>query len=300
MSYSLQLSPKKIEQLQQYYKTKQIEPVPHSIFCAKIDGVRIQAYASGKVLFQGKNEKKEAARWEQASSTTTKETKKACLKTASIIGSDEVGNGSYFGPLVVVAAYVPKQQIASLERLGVKDSKLLSDEKMQALFPLLQQKVQYKALLVSPQKYNQIQPQYNAVAMKVLLHEQALALLEQRLVGQPIDALLIDQFTSEKNFYHYLGGKERLQHPLLLKTKAEQEHIAVATASIIARVLFLQALTTLEKQYGLPFPSGAGAKVDHCAARFIEHYGEKELAKVAKLHFKNTSKAKTLVQIKKG
>ncbi len=32
-----------------------LEPVPHSEFHAQVDGVTITAYASGKVLFQGKD-----------------------------------------------------------------------------------------------------------------------------------------------------------------------------------------------------------------------------------------------------
>ena len=39
------------------------------------------------------------------------------------IGSDEVGTGDYFGPIVVTASYVTKEDIPYLEELGVKDSK---------------------------------------------------------------------------------------------------------------------------------------------------------------------------------
>ena len=38
-------------------------------------------------------------------------------------GSDEVGTGDYFGPIVVTASYVTKEDIPYLEELGVKDSK---------------------------------------------------------------------------------------------------------------------------------------------------------------------------------
>ena len=45
----------------------------------------------------------------------------------SVVGSDEVGNGSYFGPLVVCAVYASKDQLPALKALGVKDSKMLTD-----------------------------------------------------------------------------------------------------------------------------------------------------------------------------
>ena len=41
----------------------------------------------------------------------------------SSVGSDEVGTGDYFGPIVVTATYVKKEDIPFLESLGIKDSK---------------------------------------------------------------------------------------------------------------------------------------------------------------------------------
>ena len=41
----------------------------------------------------------------------------------STLGSDEVGTGDYFGPLVVTASYVPKNKFSLLTDLGVRDSK---------------------------------------------------------------------------------------------------------------------------------------------------------------------------------
>lgn len=43
----------------------------------------------------------------------------------SIVGSDEVGTGDFFGPMTVVAVYVDAKQIPLLKELGVKDSKKL-------------------------------------------------------------------------------------------------------------------------------------------------------------------------------
>ena len=54
----------------------------------------------------------------------------------SVVGSDEVGNGSYFGgPLVVCAVYASKDQLPALKALGVKDSKMLTDPQIRAMAP---------------------------------------------------------------------------------------------------------------------------------------------------------------------
>ena len=131
--------------------------------------------------------------------------------------------------------------------------------------------------------------------MKVALHNQALLLLEKRIEkeNQPLDALLIDQFTSEKNYQQYVKEeKEQPHHPVLMRVKGEQEHLAVAAASIIARTLFLEQLEQLGAPYHLTLPSGAGEKVDQVGVELCRRYGVDILEKIAKLHFKNTQKIK--------
>ncbi len=46
-----------------------------------------------------------------------------------MIGTDEVGNGSYFGGLAVVASFVRPEDHAFLKSLGVDDSKKMTDQK---------------------------------------------------------------------------------------------------------------------------------------------------------------------------
>ncbi len=41
----------------------------------------------------------------------------------SSVGSDEVGTGDYFGPIVVTATYVRLEDVKFLEDLGIRDSK---------------------------------------------------------------------------------------------------------------------------------------------------------------------------------
>ena len=48
----------------------------------------------------------------------------ASIGTMSIVGSDEVGTGDFFGPMTVVAVYVDAKQIPLLKELGVKTLKL--------------------------------------------------------------------------------------------------------------------------------------------------------------------------------
>ncbi|MDP4340100.1 hypothetical protein QR506_24960, partial [Escherichia coli] len=77
---------------------------------------------------------------------------------------------------------------------------------------------------------------YNAVRMKVALHNQAIHLLLKKIEPEKPEAILIDQFTPEANFKKYARlEKNQLQEKLYFVTKGEQYHLAVAAASIISR-----------------------------------------------------------------
>ena len=62
----------------------------------------------------------------------------------ALIGTDEVGNGSYFGGLAVVASFVTPDQHDFLRKLGVGDSKTLNDSKIRQLAPVLKEKIAIK------------------------------------------------------------------------------------------------------------------------------------------------------------
>ena len=78
--------------------------------------------------------------------------------------------------------------------------------------------------------------------------------------------------------------------------KAEGKFLAVAVSSIIARDLFLENLENLSQELGYALPSGAGSKSDQVASQILQAYGIAGLQHAAKLHFKNTEKAKKLLE----
>ena len=133
--------------------------------------------------------------------------------------------------------------------------------------------------------------------MKALLHNQAIKLLYQQLNPETVQAVLIDEFCSQKNYYRYLNEQTTpLKSMTYFKTKGESHHIAVAAASMIARDAFLEGLKTLSKEYGYSLLSGANAAVDELASKILKQEGMDGLRKVAKLHFANTQKAMDLAK----
>ena len=286
-SITLTPSEKEIQAFLEHYQTS-LAPSknPYIRYFLRLPQATASIYTSGKVLLQGEGAEKYARFFgyqvlEQTSG-----------QNLPLIGTDEVGNGSYFGGLAVVASFATPDQHDFLRKLGVGDSKTLTDQKIRQIAPILKEKIQHQALLLSPSKYNEvIGDRYNAVSVKVALHNQAIYLLLQKGV-QP-EKIVIDAFTSAKNYDKYLTQEaNRFSNPISLEEKAEGKYLAVAVSSIIARDLFLENLENLGRELGYQLPSGAGTASDKVASQILQAYGMKGLNFCAKLHFKNTEKAK--------
>lgn len=321
----LTVSNEMISKMKQYYlHSLSDQSPPGSLFVAKLDGCSITAYKSGKVLFQGKQADVEANRWMSNENAAKSKTltvpssnnvplsnQKTSIKAKtdysppaniehlSIIGSDEVGTGDYFGPMTVCAAYVSSDKIQLLKELGVKDSKDLNDSQISRIAEQIIPIIPHSLLLIRNEKYNELeQSGMNQGKMKALLHNQAISKVLSRIEHEnQIDGILIDQFCLPEIFFRYLTGKQIpwKSKNIFFSTKAEGIHIAVAAASIIARYAFVKEFEKLSQIAGFVLPKGAGLGVDEKAAEFIRKYGESALHKVAKLHFANTEKAKRLL-----
>lgn len=269
---------------------------PHMDYFFRLEGATVSIYKSGKVLLQGNDLTPYLTFFGQDAGNPKGSTTSSAGQDLAMIGTDEVGNGSYFGGLTVVASFVTPDQHDWLKKLGVGDSKTLDDRKIQQLAPLLEENIQHQALLLSPKKYNEvIASGYNAVSVKVALHNQAIYLLLNK--GVQAERIVIDAFTTAKNYQKYVKAeKNQVSQDIELEEKAEGKYLAVAVSSIIARNLFLQNLEDLGKELGFNLPSGAGEKSDQVAAKLLQTYGMKALDYCAKLHFKNTEKAKKLLE----
>ena len=259
---------------------------PYIHYFLRLPQATASIYTSGKVLLQGEGAEKYARFFDYQ---VVEENRG---QNFPLIGTDEVGNGSYFGGLAVVASFVTPDQHDFLRKLGVGDSKTLTDLKIRQIVPILKEKIQHQALLLSPRKYNEvIGDRYNAVSVKVALHNQAIYLLLQK--GMQPEKIVIDAFTSAQNYDKYLAQEaNRFSNPISLEEKAEGKYLAVAVSSIIARDLFLENLENLGRELGYQLPSGAGTASDKVASQILQAYGMQGLNFCAKLHFKNTEKAK--------
>ena len=313
MNVVLNLLEPELERLISQFKAAAVpSKSPYVRFAAKLKGLTITAYTSGKVLFQGVAAEKVASDFDAGKVATALQSKAnqadkaektapaSAIAQADCLGTDEVGNGSYFGSLVVAASFVTADSIEKLRQLGVADSKKLDDAKICELAPVLEDLLPHVILTVSPEKYNQVIEQgYNAVSIKVALHNQAIYLLEKKLPQKPA-AVVIDAFTSPGNYQKYVRKEaHQVASKVTLLTKAEDQFLAVAASSIMARSKFLADLRQRSQDWQIELPSGAGHKSDVIASQILAEHGLEALGQLAKLHFANTKKAMQLAENRK-
>lgn len=309
----LLLSSEQQKEIETYYASSRVERnAPGVIFAAKLPDAAITVYKSGKVMFQGIGAKREASKFGEIKSTPPSQQATLSIKTKgdklpenfstmSVIGSDETGTGDYFGPITVAAVYVPHDKIELIKELGVKDSKMLSDYVMLRMAKDIMSVCSYSILTLNNEKYNEIQAKgYSQGKMKAVLHNQAIKNVLTKITPEKPEYILIDQFAERDTYFkHIQNEKEIIREDVLFSTKAEQLHVAVASASILARYAFLKEMDRLSSLVGFPLQKGASAKVDEMAAKIFLEQGEEKLRSISKWHFANTEKAKTLIDKKR-
>ena len=301
MANSFKADIKTIENIIEYYKDLQDETINTNIyFKASCKEFCVIIYSNNTVFFQGKKAKEELAKWtileDEQQSLNLEFSEEIIDDEIDHIGSDEVGCGDYFGPVVVASCYVKKENYQYLLDIGVKDSKKLTDEKVKELAKLIKDKVQSATFILTNKKYNEIHNQnvYNLNKIKAFLHNFVLYKLSTSLNFK--GKIVVDQFCDEKTYYNYLKDYKTkdIQRYITFTTKAESKYIAVACASIIARDTFLNEIEKMKEETGYNILLGANSEVDKLAKKILDEKGIDYLSNYVKLHFKNTEKIKLM------
>ncbi len=206
------------------------------------------------------------------------------------IGTDESGKGDYFGPLVAAGVYVDARTKTILDRIGVRDSKKISDAKILELARTIRNIChdQYAVIEITPPTYNNLYDTFQREGknLNMLLAWGHAKAIEEVLTKVDCENAVSDKFADERFILSKLQEKGRRIN-LTQEHKAES-HTAVAAASILARARFLERMKNLSEEYGMELSKGASPQVVEQAKLLVEKHGQDQLANVAKMHFKTT------------
>ena len=305
MTISFKVSDKTKEEMIKHFEDLKREKTPaYAIFQADEEDTVVTLYESGKVVFQGVSADVDANFWKETEKILTgsypeeKEKKKkeepednTDYYFISSIGSDEVGKGDYFGPIVVTASYVNKNDISFLEGLGVKDSKKITDEKIIKIAPEIIKKIPHETIILNNIEFNDmVRKGYNINKINSILHNRAiLGLLKKD--NYSYDMVVMDQFTPARNYFGYLKDTgDNIFRKITFTTKAEDKCLSVACSSIISRYTFMKEMDKISKEVDKVLPLGAGVMVDEAGKDLVNRYGKEILEKYAKINYNNTKK----------
>ncbi len=187
-----------------------------------------------------------------------------------VVGIDEAGRGPIIGPLVMVALSFKEEDIRKLEWIGVKDSKLLDPQTREDLFERIRD-------IVHDFRIEVIEP--GAIDLALNDPSTNLNYLEAdtsaRLVSElDADKVIVDcpsvNILSYKNYF--LSKLKKKEVELLMEHKADLNHVVVAAASVVAKVIRDKQIEKLKKELGLDF--GSGYMSDPKTQLFLENYYE--------------------------
>jgi ribonuclease HIII len=194
------------------------------------------------------------------------------LAAQAHIGSDETLKGDTFGGIVVCACYMPDTH--AFLHMGILDSKKLTEQTIRRLGKqLLATHEQHFAIAeLEPAQYNAVTSQQTVTQLLNSLHETVAQTLRERH-GAALPHL-VDEYPG------CTIGDARAH-------RAEQDSLAVAAASIVARYKGLLQFERLSAQAGFTLPMGSTHVQD---ALLRLHREGQDFNCFAKLHFKNVAK----------
>lgn len=283
-----QIDPSLSEKLKQGLLSRgfDLSQPPYTFFQGKSKGVTCTLYTSGKLMVQGKQMQEFIQYYLEPEilKTFTYGYDRLDLDLTPRIGIDESGKGDFFGPLCVAGVFASGETIAQLAKIGVKDSKKLSDDTILKIAQKIRKEYAHHIVRIGPEKYNELYQRFGN--LNLLLgwgHATAIEALVDKTGCQNV---IIDKFAAEHVVENALRQKKK---SVLLSQKVRaEEDLVVAAASILARAAFLEFMEKLGKDVGIPLPKGASARTIQTGKQLVQKHGQEILGRLAKLHFKTT------------
>lgn len=183
-----------------------------------------------------------------------------------IVGCDEAGRGPVLGNMVLCGAMFEQNALDELKAAGVRDSKLLSPRRREILAKIIVE----KALRVEIVEFSPAEIDESRLVKKVNLNE-----LEAKTFAQIIDRLkpelayLDSPDPNPKLFEQRIRKYLEAEPKLVAENFAERKYIAVAAASIVAKVRRDKRIAELHRKYG---DFGSGYTSDSRTIAFLERW----------------------------
>lgn len=190
----------------------------------------------------------------------------SCIPDVATLGIDEAGRGPVLGPLVMAGVCVRSRQAASLSRVGVLDSKSFgAGDNAHARRSALADRVRAAAtsIVVRIIDVAEIDRRVQLRELNVLEREHAAVIIERSAPAKKIIADGARMFSPLVTRFPHLEARDR----------AEEHHVAVAAASIIAKTVRDELFRCIARRYAPEFGPITGGGYENAGTHaFLRAY----------------------------
>jgi len=196
------------------------------------------------------------------------------------LGIDDAGRGPVIGPMILAGCLMNSKTEREFKKLGVKDSKQLTQKRREFLVKIIKEKsISFATALTSP---TEIENKFNAgTKLNEVEAIKAAKIINKLNDGKRKIKVIVDcPSTSIVKWTDYLKTKiDNLSNlEISCEHKADQNHACVSAASVVAKILREKEMDKLRKKYGIEIGSGYPAdpntiKFLHKNIKKYEHDG---------------------------
>ncbi|MGB9923816.1 MAG: ribonuclease HII [Methanothrix sp.] len=182
-----------------------------------------------------------------------------------ILGVDEAGKGPVIGSMFVAGVVFSEEDIFDLAACGVKDSKLLSPARREAIERQILSRARDRFVLeVTAQQIDELRMVMSMNDIMVRAHSRVVS-------GLRADRAILDAAdVNAERFAQRVRELSGASMQILAEHGADRRHIVVAAASIIAKVARDRSIRELEAMLGRPL--GSGYPSDPATVRFLRDW----------------------------
>jgi len=171
-----------------------------------------------------------------------------------ICGIDEAGRGPIVGPMVMAGVSASKKNLKKLEKLGIKDSKLLTKEKREELYDQIINVVDdYDIISVSAQEIDE----YNFSGINLNQMEALIAgKIINKLAPKKVWVDSPEPANGGAKFGHMIQKHLKVDCEIIAEHKADLNYVITGAASILAKVQRDRELEKIKTEIGVNIGSG--------------------------------------------
>lgn len=186
------------------------------------------------------------------------------------LGIDDAGRGPVIGPMVLAGCLIDDKTESEFRRLGVKDSKQLTEKRREFLANVIREKAEtFEVVIISPKEIdynNKIGIKLNEVeafACAKIINKINKGYKEMKVILDCPSTSIVKWKDFLKTKINNLSNLE-----VICEHKADKNHLAVSAASILAKSVREKEMSRLKEKFGKEI--GSGYSSDPLTSKFVE------------------------------